>query len=117
VPPIGRIWQSIGCNAAVFVTLGYIAIVGAVLLNLTGEPWPNGTATVYGRYVDDAAFQRARNVEAEKRAIQGYLMLFLWIAVLEPRNAGTLVLVIGLNVGTVYAIAVSLWRRPHRSRH
>jgi hypothetical protein len=113
VPPARKIWQSIGRNTALFVTLLYIAVVGGRLAVLISE-WPSGTATVSGARVDDAALRRER-IEAERRGMQAYLLLLPWI-VREPRNAGMFVLVTGLNVGTVYAFAVLLFGRRRKWR-
>jgi hypothetical protein len=111
VPPARKIWKSISRNAALFVTLLYIAAVGGRLAVLISE-WPSSTATPTGTRVEDAALLR-EGIEAERLGAQACLLLLPWI-VLAPRNAAMLVLVAGLNVGTVYAIAVILFGRPRK---
>ena len=111
VPRIRWIWQSISRNAAVWVTLVYIAVVGGRLTVLAWKPWPDGTAAPSATRQDDAVLRSKRGIEAEKRGVQAALMLLPWIIVLTPRNSGMLVLVIGLNTVTVYACAMGLFGR------
>jgi hypothetical protein len=105
-------WQSISRNAAPFVTLLYIGVVGSLLAVISSH-FPSFT-TASGKRIDDAALREA-SIQAEKLGMEGYLLLLPWI-VLEPRNAGMLVLVAALNVGTVYVLAVLMFGRPRKWR-
>ena len=89
------------------VTLVYAAAVGFGLMVLLHESPPPSFETA-AAVSDDAALQKERAIDLERRGFRAALLLLPWFAVLNPGSILMLVLTIVLNVASVYAIALCL---------
>ena len=104
------------CQAALVVALVYIAAIGGRLEYFNFQPWPGGSAASCPVRQNDPGLQLLRGTEAERRAVQVFLLLLPSIAILEPHSIAGLVLVMALNVITVYAFTAWLFGSPRGSR-